>query len=302
MRIVFLGTPRIAATALQILAQRHEVALVVTAAARPRGRGRRLQASDVAEAAGSIGLPVLAPERLDAAAVAAVLATGAQAAAVVAYGRMLPAALHERIPCLNLHPSLLPRHRGAAPIPWTIWSGDERWGITVMRIVQELDAGPVLAQQSWPLGLETAGDLLDMAAERGAAMLADALDRLARGSLPERPQEGQATYARMLTPADERIDFGQAAEQLARQVRALAPKPGARVLLVERDLALRLLDAEAVAGSAPPGRVVAAGGRIGFGTASGILAVGRVQPAGGRAQSAADFLRGRPWAAGLTAR
>lgn len=302
MRIVFLGTPWIGAVALRTLARRHEVALVVSAAPRPRGRGRKLQESDVAEAARSLGLPILTPERLDGESVAAILATGAQAAAVVAYGRMLPSALHARIPCLNLHPSLLPRHRGAAPIPWTIWSGDQRWGITIMRIVRELDAGPVLAQQCWPLGLETSGELLEMAAQRGAQMLSEVLRQLAEGSLQERPQEGVATYARMLTSEDERIDFGRPAEELARQVRALAPKPGARVQLAERGLEMRLLDAQALPGDAPPGRLVAVLERIGFGTAAGVLAVGRVQPAGGRAQSAADFLRGRPWAVGSTAR
>lgn len=301
MRIAFMGTPAVAVPALRLLAQTHDIELCVTAPPRPRGRGRQVQQSDVGREALALGLPVITPERLNGDAVGTILERGIDAVAVVAYGRILPAALFDRVPCLNLHPSLLPLHRGAAPVPWTIWSGDENWGVTIMRIVRELDAGPILMQEAWPLGLETAGEILELAAERGARMLGTALERLGRGELTERMQEGEATYARMLTPLDERLDFSQSAAELARQVRALSPRPGVRVHFPGHSIEVRLLDAEAVPGDAAPGALIDLGERIGFGTGRGILATARVQPAGRGAQSGAEFLRGRSSLRGATA-
>lgn len=301
MRLVFMGTPEIAVPALEFLAQRHEVRLLVTAPARPRGRGQQLRESDAAQAARRLGLRVLAPEKLDPETTRAIMAERPQALVVVAYGKIIPSALHGELPCLNLHPSILPRHRGAAPIPWTIWSGDDRWGVTIMRIVRELDAGPIARQESWPLGCETAGELMRIAAERGAEMLLEAVDLLAAGRLELHDQVGEPTYARRLEPHDERLDFTLPAEALARQVRALAPRPGVRVRVAGRGLELRLLDAEALAGQAAPGQILDLTGRIGFGTGDGLLAVRTVQPAGRTPQAADAFLRGRPWAAGLVA-
>lgn len=300
VRVAFLGTPEFALPSLRAVHAEHEIALVLTAPARPRGRGQRPAPTPVEAEAGLLSLPVETPARLDAAAVERLLQADVEAICVVAYGQMLPESVFSRWTCINVHPSLLPRHRGAAPVPWTIWSGDELGGVTIMRIVQALDAGPVFLQEALRLhGDETAGDLLGRTAELGARMLCDALAALAAGNLLEHPQEGASTYARMLRKDDERLDLAQPAEELARQVRALSPRPGVRVAAQERGLELRLLRAHAGPGRAPLGELRAQGEVLAIGTGEGLLLVSQVQPAGGRPQSAAEFLRGRPWAVGL---
>ena len=295
MRLIFFGTPAFALPALAAVAARHDVVRVVTAPARPRGRGQHALPTPVGAEAERLGLEISTPERLDAAAVQELLALRPAAAAVVAYGKMLPAALFESVPCLNVHPSLLPRHRGAAPIPWTIWSGDAEWGVSIMRIVQELDAGPVHLREARPVTAgATAGELEVQAALLGARMLAEALDLLAAGRLPERPQEGEPTYARRLVKEDERLDLGQPARDLARQVLALSPRPGARVRVEPDGLELRLLRARAAEGDLPRGALATDRLSLLIGTGQGVLAVDELQPAGGRVQTAADLLRGRP--------
>lgn len=303
MKIVFLGTPGFALPSLEAVAAAHDVVRVVTAPPRPRGRGQRAEPTPVAKRAQELGIDVMTPERLDAAAVGQLLGLAPDAGVVVAYGRMLPASLFDAIPCLNVHPSLLPRHRGAAPIPWTIWSGDRQAGVTIMRIVEELDAGPIHLQEAFPLGdATTAGELEAEASRRGAGLMREALALLAAGRLPETPQEGAATYARRLTREDEQLDLLRPAEEVARQVNALAPRPGVRVAVLERDLELRLLRGRAVAADLPPGRVRAHPEGLLIGTGAGALLVAELQPAGGRALSAADLLRGRPFLDGATVR
>ncbi len=303
MRVAFLGTPAFALPALSAVHAEHEIALVVTAPPRPRGRGQRLQPAPVHAAADRLSLPVLTPDRLDEEAVERIAAARPDALCVVAYGKILPRSVFDRWTCLNVHPSLLPRHRGAAPVQWTIWSGDAQAGVTIMRIVQELDSGPVFLQEAFDLrGDETAGELLETCADRGAGLLGQALRALARGELRERPQEGAPTYARMLRREDERLDFSRGAAELARQVRALSPRPGVRVAAEERGLEMRLLRARPAAGRAPRGELRVAGEEIAIGCGEGLLVVSAVQTAGGRPQSAAEFLRGRPWVAGLRVR
>ncbi|MDA8343988.1 MAG: methionyl-tRNA formyltransferase [Thermaerobacter sp.] len=303
MRLVFLGTPEFAVPALSAVHAHHEVVLVVTAPPRPRGRGQKPAATPVESAAQALSIQVETPDRLDDAAVRRIEQARPDAICVVAYGKMLPESIFERWTCLNVHPSLLPRHRGAAPIPWTIWSGDKLGGVTIMRIVKQLDAGPIFLQEGFRLsGEETAGDLLAETARRGADLLATALAGLQQGDLPEHAQEGESTYARMLRQEDERLDLDRPAVELARQVRALSPRPGVRVTTQERGLELRLLRAAPAAGAAPRGELRAHGEQLAIGCGEGLLLVSELQPAGGRAQSAADFLRGRPWAAGLRVR
>lgn len=303
MKLLFLGTPEFAVGFLDAVAAEHEVAAVVTAPPRPRGRGQHPAPTPVAARAADLGIGVRTPDRLDPDTVAALLALRPEAAVVVAYGRMLPASLFDAIPCLNVHPSLLPRHRGAAPIPWTIWSGDAQGGVTIMRIVQELDAGPIHLQEAFdvPPGA-TAGDLALLAARRGAPLLRDALRLLAEGRLPERPQDGEPTYARRLTREDEQLDFHRPAVELARQVNALAPRPGVRALEAGSGLALRLLKAFAVAGDLPPGQCARHGEGLLIGTGDGALLVTVLQAAGGRPLGAAELLRGRPFLDGARLR
>lgn len=303
MRVVFLGTPEFALPALQAVHARHEVALVMTAPPKPRGRGHREGVTPLHAAALELSLPVETPTRLDAAAVERIEQARPDAVCVVAYGKILPESLFGHFPCLNVHPSLLPRHRGAAPVPWTIWSGDQTAGVTIMRIVRDLDAGPIFLQEGFALtGEETAGELLETTARRGADLLVTALGALARGDLQERPQEGEPTYARMLRREDERLDFELSATLLARQVRALSPRPGVRVTCEERGLELRLLRARPGKGRAPLGELRAAGDYLAIGCGEGLLLVSELQPAGGRPQRAAEFLRGRPYAVGLRVR
>jgi methionyl-tRNA formyltransferase len=300
MRVAFLGTPEFALPALSAIGKEHEIALVVTAPPRPRGRGQRLQPSPVHAAAERLSLPVLTPERLDAEAVEQIAAVRPDVLCVVAYGKILPSTVFDRWTCLNVHPSLLPRHRGAAPVQWTIWEGDPQAGVSIMRIVKELDAGPVFLQEGIDLhGDETAGELLETCAQRGGDLLAQALRALASGQLPERPQEGEATYARMLRREDERLDFSRPAAELARQVRALSPRPGVRVAIEEKGLELRLLRVRAAAGIALQGEMRVVGADIALGCGEGLLVVSELQIAGGKPQSAEEFLRGRPWVAGL---
>lgn len=303
MRLIFFGTPDFALPALDHLSREHQIALVVTAPPRARGRGQRLTPSPVGQRAAALGIPVLAPQRLDTAAVDAIRDAGADAACVVAYGKLLPPEVFEALLCINVHPSLLPRHRGAAPVPWTIWSGDRAAGVTIMRIVKELDAGPIFLQETCPLtGDETAGELLERTAVRGAELLSEALARHVAGTLDERPQVGEPTYARTLRPDDERLDFTRGALELSRQIRALSPRPGVRIEVPERGLVLRLLRAQPTPDPLGPGRIRAGREGLLVGTGSGALLVTELQPAGGRPQTGEALVRGRPWLDGLTVR
>ncbi len=303
MRVLFLGTPEFALPSLDFMAAQHEVLGAVTAPPRPRGRGQRMEPTPVAQRAADLGIDVLTPARLDETVVRELLERAPQAAVVVAYGRMLPASLFDAIPCLNLHPSLLPRHRGAAPIPWTIWCGDGEGGVTIMRIVQELDAGPIHLQETFPLREDiTAGELETETAMRGARMLGEALALLEAGHLPQVPQAGVPTYARRLTREDEQIDLTRPAEELVRQVHALSPRPGVRLRVAGKDLDIRLLRARATADELSPGQIRAHQMGLLVGTGRGALLVTELQPSGGRRQSATELLRGRPFLDGATVR
>lgn len=303
MKILFFGTPEFALPSLETVAAAHDVLRVVTAPPRPRGRGQRALPTPVAQRALELGVEIETPQRLDSAVVQELMELAPEAAVVVAYGRMLPSTLFERVPCLNVHPSLLPRHRGAAPIPWTIWSGDREGGVTIMRIVQELDAGPIHLQEAFPLAEDTtAGELAAETAKRGARLLLEALAGLEAGRLPEVPQSGPGTYARRIAKEDEQLDLLRPADMLARQVNALSPRPGVRVTVQERGLVLRLLRARAVSADMTPGLLSRHPEGLLIGTGHGALLVLTLQPAGGRELSALELLRGRPFLDGAMAR
>jgi methionyl-tRNA formyltransferase len=233
MRLAFMGTPDFAVAALaELAAAGHEIAAVYTQPPRPRGRGREVKPSPVQAFAESLGLPVRTPLSMrDPAEIDAFRALDLDAAAVVAYGQILPRDVLEapRLGAFNLHASLLPRWRGAAPIQRAIMAGDAITGVQVMRMTEGLDEGPILLSETVPIAWdETAATLHDKLAAAGASLLPRALASVERGAQHETPQtEEGATYARKITPKEARIDWTKSAPEVDRRIRALSPFPGA---------------------------------------------------------------------------
>jgi methionyl-tRNA formyltransferase len=274
------------------------VAAVVSQPDRPRGRGRRASPAPVAALALAAGVELLRPERVGDAGVAAALAHVApDLGVVVAFGQFLPKRIRE-LPRLgylvNAHASLLPRHRGAAPIAHAILAGDAETGVSIMRVEREMDGGAVCLTKRIAIAPdETRGELEERLAVLAAEAVAEALEAIAAGRAHFEPQdEALASFAPKLGPADAGLDFAQPAAALARRVRALAPRPGAAAQLGgER---LRILGARAEPGPTdrPPGTIARCGEAIRVATGDGWLAPLRVQRPGGRVLAAADWLRG----------
>ena len=304
LRLAFMGTPDFAVPVLTALAEAaHDIVCVYSQPPRPAGRGQKPRPAPVQTLAEARGWPLRTPRSLkDPAEQAAFAGLGLDAAVVVAYGLLLPAPIlaAPRLGCLNVHASLLPRWRGAAPIQRAILAGDAETGITIMQMDEGLDTGPMLLQDRLPIGgATTAADLHDALAGLGAALILRALAGLARGDLRARPQpEDGVTYAAKLERAEGRLDWRLPAAELARRVRAFAPWPGAFTELPggKQPDRLKVLAAEALAveGPAPaaPGTLLADGLTVACG--EGALRLLEVQRAGKAAMSAAAFLRGRP--------
>ena len=294
MRTVFLGTSEFAATVLERLAaSAHRPVLVVTRPDRPRGRGRRLQAPPVGEWSERSGVETIQPEDVNGEqARGAIAAVEPDVVVVCAYGALLREPLLSEHDLLNVHPSLLPRWRGAAPIERAIEAGDEETGVTIMRPIAELDAGPVGLQRGEPITPEDDfGSLSARLAELGAELLIEALDL--RPALREQPGEG-ATYADKVEPADRLLDPARPVDELERRVRALTPHIGAYLERAEGErLGVRRAKLAAGVDDVEPGTLVERDGRLLFGASPGTLDLVEVQPAGRRAMSAADWLRGR---------
>jgi methionyl-tRNA formyltransferase len=291
MRLAFMGSPDFAVPALQALhAAGHEIAAVYCQPPRPAGRGQQETPCPVHRAALALGLPVRTPARVkrDAAAQAAFAALGLDAAVVAAYGLILPPAMLEapRRGCLNIHASLLPRWRGAAPIQAAIIAGDAVTGITIMRMDEGLDTGPMLLAGEIPIGPETTTPTLhDALAELGARLILRALAE----DPPATPQPAEgATYAAKLTKEDARLDWTLPATALERRIRALNPWPGTS--FTHRGETIRILAATLAAGEGPPGLVLDAAGTIACGR--GALRPIRLQRPGRGPAPAADVLRG----------
>lgn len=289
MKVIFMGTPDFAVPALRALHARHRIVAVYCQPPRPAGRGKDLRKSPVQVAAEALGLPVAHPATLREAAVQADFAAhGADVAVVVAYGLILPPAVlaAPRLGCLNIHASLLPRWRGAAPIHRAIMAGDAETGISIMQMDEGLDTGPVLMRQAIPIGAEeTTSDLHDRLSALGAEMIARAVASLPLPATPQ-PAEGVCPAAK-IDKAEARVDFARPAEVVDRLIRGLSPFPGAWVLVgAER---VKLLRSRVVPGSGAPGQVL--GGFV-VACASGAVEVLEAQREGRRRAPAAEVLKG----------
>ncbi|MCU0902158.1 MAG: methionyl-tRNA formyltransferase [Cypionkella sp.] len=290
MKIVFMGTPDFSVPVLEALAARHEVLAVYTQPPRPAGRGKSDRPSPVHQKALALGLPVRHPARLrDPADQADFAALNADIAVVVAYGLILPQAVLDapRLGCLNIHASLLPRWRGAAPIHRAIMAGDAQTGICIMQMEAGLDTGPVLLCRDTAIGVEeTTAELHDRLSQMGAELIVEALDRLPNLTPQPQPADG-ITYAAKIDKAEARLDFGAPAEVVDRQIRGLSPFPGAWVQVgAER---VKLLRSRVVPGQGAPGEILR-GFTIACGT--GAVEVLEAQREGKRPLPAGDMLKG----------
>ncbi len=297
-RIVFMGTPEFAIPSLRALLQHTRVVGVVTQPDRPAGRGQKLIESPVKRAAWEAGAPVIQPQRLrEPAALAQLAAWQPDLIVVAAFGQILqPAVL--RLPphgCINVHASLLPRWRGAAPVAAALAAGDAETGVTLMQMDAGLDTGPLLAKRAEPIRPgDTTATLTERLAALGADLLIEHLPAYLAGDLkPQAQDEALATYAPPLKKEDGHLDFTRSAVELERRIRALTPWPGAFALWHGQPLkVLRAALAEGVAGE--PGKVMPLPNGVAVACADGALRLLDVQPAGKRAMSAADFARGAP--------
>ena len=299
LRVVFFGTPRFAVPTLdRLLASDHLVAGVVTQPDRPRGRGQKTTDAPVKARALEAHLPVLQPSTLKHPdALASIAELRPDIGVVAAYGKILPQTLLDlpRLGMVNVHASLLPRHRGAAPVHRAVLAGDEATGVTIMRVVLALDAGPLLAVIRRPIGEDDTSEQVEHdLAEMGAGLLVATLDRLARGPIPEQPQDDQfATYASRLTKEDGLMDWSRPSGELHNLIRGLHPWPHAFAFL--RGRLLILLRASHLQGDTHPlpGTVVAASGDdLRIATGAGVLRIQEIQAEGKRPMTSREFLAG----------
>ena len=308
MVVVFFGTPQFAVPALRrLLDSPHSVAGVVTQSDRPRGRGQKVSYSPVKTLAVDRGIPVFQPDRLKPPEVAATLrAWQPDLGIVAAYGRIIPEHLLDipRLGMINVHASLLPRYRGAAPVHRAVINGDSETGVTIMRVVKELDAGGMFAKVTRPIGPDETSDVVEAAlAEAGAELLMAVVDQLATGTAHEEPQDNsQATYASRLTKEEGLIDWAQPATTIHNRIRGLYPWPHAYTFLHGTRLILRRSSVRR-AGHQPAGKssgTILEVDRdvIHVATGEGELGILEVQPEGRRPMRVHDFLLGHRLAAG----
>ena len=296
LRLAFMGAPDFAVPTLNaLIASPHTIAAVYTQPPRPAGRGQKERKTPVHLAAEEAGLTVRTPASLGSETeISLFQSLDLDAAVVVAYGLILKKAILEapRLGCLNIHPSLLPRWRGAAPIQRAIMAGDAETGVAIMKMDEGLDTGAVLLKERVPIAPRmNAGDLHDLLARRGAVLMLKALAGLADGSLKPTPQAGSGvTYAAKITHDDQRIDWKQDAKAVLCRVRALAPMPGAWFDL--GGVRVKLWDAEVTEGKGRPGEVIDDGLTVACGSEA--LRLITLQREGKRTMSADEFLRGNP--------
>jgi len=308
MVVVFFGTPQFAVPTLRrLLDSTHSVAGVITQPDRPRGRGQKITHAPVKALALERGIPVYQPDRLKPAEVADTLrGWGADLGVVAAYGRIIPEHLLTipRLGMINVHASLLPKYRGAAPVHRAVINGDSQTGVTIMRVVKELDAGGMFATVTRPIGPDETSDVVESAlADMGAELLVTVVEQLGSGNAREEPQDDtQATYASRLTKEEGLIDWTRSASDLHNRVRGLYPWPHAYTFFKgTRLIVLRSVVADASASATSPGTILRATSEaIHVATGDGELAILEVQPEGRRAMRAHDFLLGHRLATGET--
>ena len=297
MRIVYMGTPAFAVPPLQSLSTAgHEIAGVVTRTDKPAGRGRVLMQPAVKIAAEQSGLAVFQPKRVrDRESVEAIAAMRPEVIVVAAYGQILPRELLTlpKYGCVNIHASLLPAYRGAAPINWAIMNGETMTGVTIMQMDEGMDTGAILVQESIPIGpRDTAGMLTEKLSELGSWLIVDALSRIEGEVLPAMPQDhARATMAPLLKKEDGLIDWKQPAAVISNRVRGLSPWPGAYGFLEGK--LIKVLETESAPGKGEPGALHVQGRDVlAAGTGMGMLRIHAVQPEGKKPMTAAAFLRG----------
>lgn len=297
MRTVFLGTSEFAAAVLRdLFGSRHRPLLVITPPDRQQGRGRKVQPPPAAEVARELGVELLQVESVnDDAGLERIRAAQAEVAVVCAFGQLIREPLLSELPLLNVHPSLLPRWRGAAPIERAIMAGDERTGVCVMRLTAGLDAGPVALGEGVPIGPEDDfASLSGRLATLGGDLLVEALGLQAQGQLELIEQDdSQATYAEKIEPAERRLDPRRPAAELARTVRGLTPHIGAYVEVGGGER-LGVRRARAVEVSVKQGEMRAEWGALLLGCGRGAMRLEVVQPPGGQPMAADAYLRGHP--------
>jgi methionyl-tRNA formyltransferase len=301
MRVVFMGTPGFALPALSRLADsEYEVVAVYTQPDEPVGRGRRMVPTAVKSAALARALTVNQPPSLkEAGEVAKLAGLRPDTIVVAAYGQLLPQSVLDvpRFGCVNIHPSLLPRHRGPSPVAAAILAGDEATGVSIMLMDKGMDTGPVLAQSQWAISdSDTTGTLTDRLAEAGANLLMETLPLWVAGRItPQAQDNGKATYCRVVSKEDGRMDWHLPAPELWRRVRAFQPWPGCYT--VWQGKLLKIVEAVPLPGEGEEGRVVeirgVSGVPVGVQTASGTLGLLKVQLEGKRVVSAEEFIRGQ---------
>lgn len=297
MRLVFAGTPEPAVPSLRRLAATaHDVVAVVTRQDAPLGRKRVLTPSPVAAAAEELGFPVIRADRLDATVTAEIAALQPDLGVIVAYGGLVrePLLSTPAHGWINLHFSLLPRWRGAAPVQHALIAGDARTGASVFQLVPELDAGDVFGELAVDVPADaTSGSLLSALAVDGAGLLAEVVDAIAAGSAVSRPQVGEPTYASKLGDDDGRVRWDEPADAVLGRIRGVTPEPGAHTTVGGARLkVLAVASAPADAPQLQPGALALHGGKIVAGTASAPIVLDTVQPAGKGAMRAADWWRG----------
>ena len=301
MRLAFMGTPQFAVPSLaELIASGHEIVAVYSQPPRPKGRGQKLTPSPVHAFAETMGLPVFTPESMKSAeAIEIFQSLDLDAACVVAYGQILKPAVLEapRLGCFNLHGSLLPRWRGAAPIQRAIMAGDRETGVQIMRMSEGLDEGAILLGEVLPIHADdTAASLAERMSVTGATLWTRALAAIARGGVTETPQAGEPTYARKITPAEARIDWTRPAAEVDCRIRGLSPFPGAWFAAPDGSRVKALMSRVESTGGGVPGEILDADLLIACG--AGAVRLTRVQREGRAVQGAADLLKGFPLSAG----
>jgi methionyl-tRNA formyltransferase len=307
-----MGSPEFAVPCLRALASKHEVALVVSQPDKPAGRGSQLTAPAVKACAVELGLPIAQPRSARTGELRdALAASGAELAVVVAYGKILPLPVLTALPrgCINVHGSLLPRYRGAAPVQWSVINGDAETGVSIMQLDEGMDTGPVLLERRTPIGPdETSGELMMRLAPIGAAALLEAIDGLAAGTLGALQQDhAKATHARMLDKSDGAIDFAQPAHLVAARIRGVDPWPGAQAKL--RDQVIKLFrarsDETALSGAVSPSLAKEPGAVLSIdesgahiATIDGPIVVREIQAPGRKRLTMQQFAAGRGLAVG----